>query len=148
MNLERLLKSKRLSRQATSPQEIAGLFQSAIHFVRNAGLEDLDPTIQFRLLYDAAIDLAMILLRARGFRTRGWGHHETVIDALAIILGAEGRELSNYLQTCREKRNRVSYSEWIDIPRTEVEDLSKEVGRLRNLTLQWLEKFRPSLRPR
>lgn len=147
MSLERLLKNNRLSRQASTPHEIAGLFESASHFAKNAGIANLESTVRFTLLYSAAIDLAMVLLRAGGFRTRGWGHHETAIDAVAYILGNEGKELSKYLQTCREKRNRISYSEWIDVPSTEVDELSKEVDRFRVLVGSWLVKTHPTVRP-
>ena len=148
MSLSRLLKSKRIARQAPSAQETSRLLDSASHFVKNANVAGLESTAKFLLAYGAALDLAMVLLRASGFKTRGMGHHETAFEALAYILGAEGLTLAKYLQTCREKRNRISYDNWTDIPETETREFLKELEAFRKRVLAWLAKRHPALLPK
>jgi hypothetical protein len=148
MSLSRLLKSKRIARQATSAPEIARLLDSAGHFVKNANVAGLESTAKFLLAYGAALDLAMVILRAGGFKTRGMGHHETAFEALAYLMGAEGKGLAKYLQTCREKRNRISYDNWTDIPETETKELLKQLEAFRTLVVEWLKAKHPTLSPK
>ena len=148
MSLSRLLKSKRIARQTPSAPEIARLLDSAGHFVKNANVAGLESTAKYLLAYGAALDFAMVVLRAAGFKTRGMGHHETAFEALAYLLGGEGKALAKYLQTCREKRNRISYDNWTDIPETETKELLKELEAFGKLVLRWLAKHHPALVPK
>lgn len=145
MSLRSLLKEGRLSREATSPDEIARLVDCADHFLRNACVPNLESTARFVFLHGAALNLALIVVRAAGYRPRGPGHHETTFAALGESSGREGAAWSAYLQASRRKRNRVSYLQWIDIPDSETDEFLAKIPKLREFALTRVAKSRPGL---
>jgi hypothetical protein len=50
-----------------------------------------------------------ILVRASDFRVKGQGHHMNVIATISYILGEDKKVDSEYLDSCRKKRNIVEY---------------------------------------
>lgn len=145
MGLRRLLEEGRLARQRTSPGEIARLLDSADHFLRNARVPDLEPTARYLLLYGAALDLTMVILRAASFRPRGPGHHEAAFECLEDLLRPGGGGWATYLQACRERRNLISYVNWIDVPESETNMLLAKIQSFRELAISHVARSKPWL---
>jgi len=71
----------------------------------DAQISALSPDRRFVTAYNAALQLATIVLRASGYRTSGAGHHWTTFQTLLEILGESERPRADYLDSCRRKRN-------------------------------------------
>ena len=67
--------------QPTSRQEIENLLGIVERDRSQAHLEGLHPDIRFELLYNAALQLATIVLRLNGLRVGRTGHHRETFRA-------------------------------------------------------------------
>jgi len=101
------------------------------------------------MAYPAALDLATVVLRASGYRAKSGapGHHENTFAALSELFGKEGPSLTRYFQSCRKKRNTVSYAAWIDISEKESEEFLKELDGFREAVKEFLMRNHPKLAP-
>ena len=89
MSLQRLLDKRRLRRLPPGASEISDLLRVVERDIADAGIEELSADRRFATAYNAALQLATVVLRAEGYRTEGMAHHHTTIQALPLILGAE-----------------------------------------------------------
>lgn len=103
--LQRLLSEGRLRRQPASGQEIRDLLAVAGRDLDDARISLLSPDRRFATAYNAALQLATVLLRAESFRTAGPGHHQTTISAIPLVLGCRLQSSADFLDACRSKRN-------------------------------------------
>lgn len=145
MSLQRLLSEGRLRRQKTGRAEIKRLLQVVGRDLQDSNVQGLSTDRRFATAYNAALQLATVVLRAEGYRTIGAGHHATVIRALRIIIGSEASELADYLDACRSRRNTVDYDGINIATEADVAELIKEVFVLRAMVLGWLSERHPDL---
>ena len=87
MSLQRFLAEGRLRRQKTGRLEIRRLLQVTARDLSDSCVEGLSADRRFATAYNAALQLATVVLRAEGYRTAGVGHHATVIACLRLIIG-------------------------------------------------------------
>src|SRR3989338_1320150 len=59
--------------------------------------------------YTAMLKMGRALLFLKGFRTKGEGQHETVVEAAGSILGLEFKSLTQQFDRMRRKRNKLIY---------------------------------------
>jgi hypothetical protein len=66
---------------------------------------------QFIIAYDAARNLATMIVRAAGYRAKNTGgHHRNTFAALEAADRAAFKQAADYFQVCRMKRNDSEYS--------------------------------------
>lgn len=140
MSLKSLLDSGRLRRQRSSKREIADLFAVVDRDLEDAALEGLSTDRRFATAYNAALQLATIALRSKGYRAAGPGHHKTTFEALPLIMGRELKERADYFDACRSKRNVTDYDKVGQITESEAIELIEETQEFRAELLAWLDR--------
>jgi uncharacterized protein (UPF0332 family) len=109
MSIDSFIKRGVLVKQASSTQEIAELFKIVDRDLHDSKATEVSYDWQFGIAYNAALKLATILIRSAGYRVKGAGHHMNTIALIPYFLGGETIEYSDYLDSCRKKRNTVEY---------------------------------------
>jgi uncharacterized protein (UPF0332 family) len=145
MTLQRLLAEGRLRRQAAARDEIVGLLRVAARDLADARATVISDDRRFATAYNAALQLATIVLRAEGYRTAGAGHHRTTIAALPQVLGPVLSSTADYLDACRSKRNTVDYDGIGVATEADVIELIDEATRLQGTIESWLRENHPDL---
>jgi hypothetical protein len=92
----------------SSKQEIADLLSIVSRDLADAEGE-ISADWRFGIAYNAALKLCTILVHASGYRPEKNLAHYRTIAALPLVLGDRWKEESEYLETCRRKRNIVEY---------------------------------------
>ena len=80
----------------TSKQEINDLKKVVEREINDASVQAISNDRRFACSYNAALQLAHIVLAAAGYRTNSTkpGHHKSTFEAVALIIGtAEARSL-------------------------------------------------------
>jgi hypothetical protein len=103
MSLKRWFENGWLRRHKSSKEEIHNLLLIAERDLKDAR-ESISDDWRFGIAYNAALKLCTILLYAEGYRAERNLQHYRTIQALPIILGQEKRSDTDYLDTCRSKR--------------------------------------------
>jgi uncharacterized protein (UPF0332 family) len=129
----------------TSPEQIEELFAIADRDLVDARTERLSTDWQFGIAYNAALKLCTILLYAEGFRPEKKLAHYRTLQALPLILGSEKQADSDYLDTCRSKRNTAEYDLVGCVSPEEATEHIEFASDLRNAVEVWLRKKHPEL---
>jgi hypothetical protein len=137
-DLRKYLDSGRLTRQRSSPAEIESLFKVVERDLADASVSALSTDRRFATAYNAALQLATIVLRAEGYRTSGAGHHWITFVVLPQILGAGRQETADFLDACRARRNTVDYDGIGIASDADVAELIAEARSLREVVETWL----------
>lgn len=138
MNLEDLLSQGRLRRRNASKEEIRGLLQVADRDLQDAAVPGLSSDRLFLIAYEAALTLATVPLCCAGYETHGQGHHWTTFQALPLAMGGDLQDLSDYFESCRNKRNVGAYDRSGGISRSEAAELLEEATAFKGKVRQWL----------
>ena len=146
MTWEELLTQQRVAQEPSSKEELAELRSAAEQALRDASVPGLSAAGCFQMAYNAARLHAVRAIRASGFRVkqRGGGHYNTFL-ALEAALGPTSSDLVSYLDSCREKRNLISYDVGHAVTATEAHELLREAAKLRDLIDAWLRMEHPTL---
>lgn len=145
MDLRKLLADGGLRRHRTSAQEIRDLLRVVDRDLADASVRRISSDRRFITAYNAALTLATMVLHAAGYRAVGAGHHWTTIQALGHILGPEARARTNYLNSCRMRRNTADYDRAGTISETEADQILTEAEAFRADVLAWLHANHPDL---
>jgi hypothetical protein len=143
MNLERLLKQGRLRPHSTTKEEIQEMLRIAIRDLKDAAVLGLSSDRRFFIAYEAALTLATIPLYCSGYETHGRGHHWMTFLLLPEVMGSDTRELADYFELCRTKRNVGTYDRGGQISQSEAEELIAEVKRFQSTIEEWLRINHP-----
>ncbi len=123
--------------EPTSRVEIANLLG-----IVERDLEDAKSSIsadwQFGIIYNAALKLCTILLRAEGYRPAHSLQHYRTIMAMPLILGDSKKDDAKYLNACRKKRNTVEYDYVGGASRDDARELMQFVYAFREEVHAWL----------
>ena len=145
--LENLTGTGQLIPEPTSVEEISGFLMRAEQQLADARTASLSATSRFSLAYDAAHALALIALRAHGFRPgRGLGHRVIVFATLVHTVGSPAAE-SAALVRYHTKRNSSEYAGLMNASDAEARDLIELTSELRDRVRAWLCANRPDLLP-
>lgn len=109
MSIDSFLKRGVLVKQACSKEEIEDLLKIVERDLHDSKVSEVSYDWQFGIAYNAALKLATLLVRSSGYRVKGQGHHMNTIALIPEFLGKDKSEYSDYLDTCRRKRNTVEY---------------------------------------
>ena len=138
MSIEIFLKRGVLVRQEASKAEIADLFNIVERDLEDSSQTEISHDWQFGIAYNAALKLANILVRGSGYRVKGQGHHMNAIAMIPLILGPHTKDDSEYLETCRRKRNIVEYDYVGGATEGDVIELREFVKEFQTEVLEWL----------
>lgn len=143
--LANLEKAGLLKSEATSKKEIEGFLAAAKSRLADSKNAQISFAGRFSLAYDAAYALALLALRANGFRpAEGKGHRFIVFQCLAHTVGVPSAIWAS-LSKAHEKRNASVYSGLVEASVAETEDLIATTDKLFELATDWLKKNRPDL---
>ena len=130
--------------EPSSAQEIGNLFSIVDRDLQDAG-GAISADGRLGIAYNAGLKLAMILLRAEGYKPDRQSQHYRTIHAIPLILGEEFKEGSEYLDACRIKRNTVEYTIAGAATYSDVEELIDFVVKLRDVVRDWVKRRHPEL---
>lgn len=130
----------------SSPQEIADLLAIVARDLADA-TGNISADWRFGIAYNAALKLCTILLHASGYRPEKTLQHYRSIAALPEILGQEWQAETDYLETCRRKRNTAEYDRTGVATEQDAIELVKFCEELRQAVLDWLRQNHPALAP-
>lgn len=139
MNLKKFISNGVIFKQPLHKDEIAKLLKIADRDIKEASLACHDIDWQFAIAYNAALQLATAVLRASGYRaSTKVGHHWATFIVLPDLLGDDFREVADYFNDCRTKRNTIEYSDSGTITQKEAEKLILEVKKFKAAVLALL----------
>jgi hypothetical protein len=142
MSLQTWQADGRLRPHVGSAQETADLLRVVERDLADAGIQVLSSDRRFTTAYNAALQLATIVLRASGYRTAGVGHHWITFQALPELMGAGQQVRADYFDACRRKRNIADYDAAGEISDSETEELLAEALEFRRDVQAWLSARR------
>ncbi len=141
MSLERWAQNGRLRPHKTSPNEAANILALIERDLRDAARSEVSSDWRFNIAYNAALQLATLVLYAGGYRAgRGESKHYRVIQALPLVMGERFSTISIYLDNCRRKRNVSEYDAAGTISEKEAEDLLRTVREFKLEVGKWLHQ--------
>lgn len=133
-----------LKPHTTSPEEIENLFQIVDRDLKDAH-SGVSADWRFGIAYNAALKLCTILLYAEGYRAERNLQHYRSIQALPKILGPDKRSDTNYLDTCRAKRNMAEYDSVGVATDRDSDELIDFVESLKDEVIVYLRENHPEL---
>lgn len=147
-NLKKYVDEDRICPHTTSTQEIGHLLSIVERDLADASSKSISPDRRHATAYNAALQLATIVLHAAGYRAKSKvGHHWVTLLLIPELMGKDKATISQsrYFNTCREKRNVTDYDLAGHISEEEVEELIREVKKFRQDVLSWLQNNHPHL---
>lgn len=142
MNLKKFIAKGYLTESAPDKEELARLLRLVERDIREATERCHEIDWQFAIAYNAALQLATLVIRASGYRaTTKVGHHWVTFTVLPELLGDEFRERAQYFNDCRAKRNTTEYCDTGTISKAEVEKLLHEVYSFKKQVVSWLKEL-------
>ncbi len=148
MNLKKYVDDDKICHHKSSKQEIEQLLRIVDRDLSDASATGISADRRHATAYNAALQLATIVMHASGYRAKSKvGHHWITIILIPEFMGKNKVAQSRYFNTCREKRNTTDYDYAGHITDSEVAELIKEVKEFRNDILHWLQKHHPLLLP-
>jgi hypothetical protein len=129
----------------TSRQEIGNPLAIVRRDLTDARAEGISDDWRFGIAYNAALKLCTILLYAEGYRPMQNLAHYRTLQALPLILGRDRKADTNYLETCRIKRNTVEYDYAGGATEADADELIEFAGHLEKDVMEWLHSRHPHL---
>jgi len=145
MSLKSLLAEGLLRPHHSSKREVADLFRLVDRDLADASVLKISADRRFATAYNAALQLATIILHAGGHRAEHLGHHRITFQALPDVMGEKAKPRGAYFDLCRSKRNITDYDRAGQISEKEAEEILKQVRDFKQEVLHWLSKHHPAL---
>src|SRR5271155_844094 len=144
MSWAKLLADKRITRVRPTKAELDNLRSIVTRSLKDVRAAGLSADARFIMAYDAARTLALIIVRAAGYRPRSvGGHYNTflALDAADPVFAA----LSAYFDGCRMKRNDCEYDFAGGVTDTDADGLLKTVRQFAIDAEAWVKTHHPRL---
>ena len=143
--MENLLKIGQLKEHPPNAEEIRRLLSAAARNLADAGVTEVSSETRFDAAYKAIMQAALATLMARGYRPdKGRpGHHQTVVQSLALTMGLAASRVA-VLDTLRRKRNLSDYT-GEEIDDASADQCRNEAERLLGDVEAWLRANHPNL---
>ena len=111
MELFRILKDKRqIESFRVENDQIAKHVQSAYADLKEARITfPVSDKAAYLFAYTSMLKIGRALLFLKGYRPRGAGQHETVVEAAGLLLGKGFKTLTEQFDKMRRKRNKLIY---------------------------------------
>lgn len=144
MSLQDWVQNGWLKPHKTSGQEIENLIGIVNRDIDDAA-KDISADWRLGIAYNAALNLATILLAAEGFRAEKSLGPSRTLQTIPLILGKEYREAADFLDACRMKRD-MAENEYIGaVTEEDVRSLVDFVKEFSGAVLHWLSDQHPEL---
>jgi len=145
VSLENLLKIGQLKEHPPDAGEIQRLLAAARRNLSDARVTAISPETRFDAASRAIMQVSLAAVMARGYRpaTNQPGHHQTVIQALALTIGLPAARVT-LVDALRRKRNLSDYT-GEDIDDSSADACLKHADRLLGDVTAWLKANRPDL---
>ena len=145
MSLAALLASKRIERHLTNSNELAGLRKLVARDLADATVPGLSADRTFATSYNAVLHLSKMFLACAGYRVSATfpGQHQTTFEAAGLVLGAAARQLTDYFETCRRKRNVIDYDSAGVTTESQAAELLGKATQYQKLVEGWIAKNHP-----
>ena len=140
MTISKMLSKGILEKKGSSKDEIENLLKIVERDFKDCKSKEVSYDWQFGIAYNAALKLANVLVRASHYRVKGGSHHMNTIAMIPLIFGEESRDDSEYLDSCRRKRNTVEYDFVGGASEADVLELQAFIVEFREAVLKWLEE--------
>jgi hypothetical protein len=127
----------------TSKQEIKQLFEIVERDLHDARQRSVSADWRFGIAYNAALKLCTILLYSEGYRPEKTLAHYRTLQALPLILGPGKTDDTDYLDSCRAKRNIVEYDYVGGATNADADELISFVRELYEEAQNWMIKKHP-----
>jgi hypothetical protein len=140
----KLLTDKRVTRVQPGKAELDNLRSIVTRSLNDVTATGRSADARFVMAYDAARTLALIIVRASGYRPKSVGGHYNT------FLGLEAADpafaaLSAYFDGCRMKRNDCEYDFAGGVTNTDAEGLLKTVTQFKTDAEAWIKIHHPAL---
>ena len=130
----------------TSKQEIENLRALITRDLADASVAALSADRRFATAYNAALQAATIAIACSGYRVSARsGHHKVTFEAAALAIGSNAIALSDYLETCRRKRNVIDYMTSSVATDTEAEEIVLKAQEFHAIVETWAKNAYPIL---
>ena len=144
MSWQALLATDRLQAHTPTPQELEQLRAVVDRDLKDAALPGLSEDRCFATAYNAALQLARMVLACAGYLVSArQGHHQTSFQALTLAMGPGVADLVAYFDTCRRKRNVVDYDRAYLVTQTEAQELLLKAREFATLVEVWIAQHHP-----
>jgi hypothetical protein len=147
MSLTHWLKISWLRPHPASLEETRNLWLIADRDIRDAAGDGISQDWRFNIAYNAALQLCTLLLYAEGYEpAKGQLTHYRILQCLPHILPNREKD-AQYLDDCRNIRNKVEYDHAGFASREDADELIQFASELRDAVLVWLREKHPKLVP-
>jgi hypothetical protein len=146
--LAALLANKRIERHLASSSELAALRKLVARDMADAAIPGLSADRTFATAYNAVLQLSKMVLACAGYRVSATlpGHHQTTFEVTGLVLGAAARQLTDYFETCRRKRNVIDYDSAEMTTESQASELLEKAAEYQKLVESWIAKNKPKYR--
>lgn len=144
-SLQNWLNEGRLQQHNTSVKEIEDLLRVVDRDLADAAIKEISADRRFATAYNAALQLATIVLYASGYRAGKSGHHWVTFKILPEVMGPEAQERAGYFNSCRSTRNVTDYDRAGVVADTTAEEILEEVKAFKVEAINWLKANHPEL---
>jgi uncharacterized protein (UPF0332 family) len=148
MNVDSLMKSRRIRKERISPREIAQAMERADRDIRTARkimAEDWD--WGFAVAYNAILQASRAYMFSLGYRPAGAEGHKNTFAFMQAAMGKDYEDMITYFDRMRNKRNQAMYDVAGLITETEAKNLLKKAVEFVALIRGWLANPRDSEAP-
>ena len=148
MSLSEWYKNGWLKKHQTSRNEIRNLFAIIERDLKHCEQTAISEDWRFAMAYNAARQCCVVALFCSGYRVeRGGSEHYRVISSLPLTMGQEYKEIRDYLDSCRNKRNVSDYDFAGSISSEETKELIKTAHELYSALRTWIKINYPDYYP-
>jgi len=132
MTLQAWLENRWIVELPTSDEELRSLRSIVERELKDSRVEEISLDAKLGMLYNAALKLSEMALRAHGFRVRQreGRQHERTIQSLVHTLGKEWAQTMRIIDHARTLRHQADYESVGVATWTEIRDTRTEVDRL------------------
>jgi hypothetical protein len=152
MGLEKLAELGWFKAEATSPNEIAGLFSIVGRCLADLKVDGISDDLRFQAAYNWILTLANVALRASGYRVSlGQGHHQRIIESLEYTLTTQDSNVRERwvrkIKSHSQKRNTTSYDLAGGISPNDLAQAIRDLSSLKEQVDDCLRETHPELLP-
>ena len=144
MGWKKLLDDNRVTVEPPSKAELVNLRSIVDRSLKDVTAPGLSADTRFVLAYDAARTLALMVVRAAGYRPRSVGAHYNTFLALGTA-APSFNEMAVYFDICRMKRNNCEYDCAGVVSDTDAERLFEAVTHFSVEAEAWVKAHHPHL---
>ena len=130
--------------EPSSKSELDSLRTIVARCLSDTNATGLSDEQRFIIAYDAARTLALMVVRAAGYRPKKFGGHYNTFEGLSAA-DPVFRIVSSYLQICRMKRNDSEYDAAGGITDKDADALVSSVTQLQSDVEGWIRAHHPAL---